>query len=110
MVDRSGPTLPSWETVSTALLRYAAQEERLDDVAALLARVLPRFLSHRLRQQYFRVSEEHGFHLTPVYFYSPIPDTRTLTDRLWDEESALVGIDLNEAGQERFLREVFPRY
>jgi hypothetical protein len=110
MVDRSKASLPSWESVSAALLQYAANEDRLHDVAALLARVLPRFLSYHRQRQYFPYWEEHGFHLTPVHFYSPIPDTRALTDRLWVEESALVGIDLNETEQERFLREVFPRY
>lgn len=60
--------------------------------------------------KYFQFWEEHGFHLTPVHFYQPIPDTRTLTDDLWEKDSDLAGVDMNEAGQMSLLRDVFPRF
>ena len=49
-------------------------------------------------------------HVTPVHFYSPIPDTRTLPAALWDHARNPLGVDFNEAGQLRYLREVFPQY
>ncbi len=60
--------------------------------------------------RYFPLWEEHGFHLSPVHFYEPIPDTRTLTDALLEKESELVGIDIREADQLDLLRKVFPQF
>jgi len=44
-----------------------------------------------------------GFHVTPVHFYQPIPDTRKLKDNLWQKKSQLVGIDMNEGKQLELL-------
>jgi hypothetical protein len=54
----------------------------MDDIAQFVARIVPRYAHPPLYQQYFRLWEEHGFHLTPVHFYQPIPDTRTLANEL----------------------------
>ncbi len=35
-----------------------------------------------------------GFHITPVHFYEPIPDTRKLKDNLWEKHSQLIRIDM----------------
>ncbi|TET91158.1 MAG: class I SAM-dependent methyltransferase [Methanomassiliicoccales archaeon] len=51
----------------------------------------------------FRFWQRLGFHITPNHFYQPIPDTRTLKDDLWQKESELVGIDINEKGQIELL-------
>jgi Methyltransferase domain len=48
--------------------------------------------------------EKRGFHVTPVHFYEPIPDTQSLPERLWSEPSELVGIDMNDATQLDLLR------
>lgn len=40
-----------------------------------------------------------GFHITPNHYFQPIPDTRALPDGLWQRQSELIGIDLNERGQ-----------
>ena len=77
-----------------------------DKVADLLAELIPDFLDEDL----FQLWEEHGFHLTRNDFLSPIPDTRLLDDSLWEEKSAMVGIDLNLPRQLELLREVFPRF
>jgi len=54
-------------------------------------------------QQFIRKSfplwEKLGFHITPNDFSAPIPDTRTLNDDLWQTQSELLGIDINEQGQ-----------
>lgn len=44
-----------------------------------------------------------GFHITPVHFYEPIPDTRKLKDNLWEKHSQLIGIDMNEKKQQELL-------
>jgi predicted O-methyltransferase YrrM len=54
--------------------------------------------------------EEHGWHLTPNHFYSPVPDTRRLPDTLWQKESELPGIDMRDEEQLAFLHEVVERF
>ena len=49
-------------------------------------------------------------HVTPVHFYQPIPDTRSLPETLWNRPSKLVGIDMNEALQLDLLRKEFPKF
>lgn len=107
---RKNPTDVSWETISKAILKNASEERHLDEIPKLLSQILRSYLKPSLYPEYFRVWEDCGFHLTPVHYYSPIPDTRTLTDELWAEESALVGIDLNEDVQLHLLQEAFPRF
>lgn len=51
----------------------------------------------------FRFCEKGGIHVTPVSYESPIPDTRTLKDDLWQEQSKLVGIDISEQSQIELL-------
>jgi len=51
----------------------------------------------------FPLWEKLGFHITRNHFYEPIPDTRTLKDDLWEKQSELVGIDMNEEGQINLL-------
>jgi len=50
-------------------------------------------------RRFFRLWQEHGYHVTPVHHYQPIPDTRALDERLWAKPSQLVGVDMNESGQ-----------
>ena len=47
----------------------------------------------------FDIFQSLGFHLTPVHYYEPIPDTRNLDKSLWNERETPPGLDLNEAGQ-----------
>lgn len=58
----------------------------------------------------FSFWQKLGFHITPNHFYEPVPDTRTLGDELWQRESELVGIDMNETGQIALLREFASRF
>ena len=95
---------------AVATILRAIADGRMDRVAPRLATVIEQFLPANVARQYFQLWEEHGFHLTRNHYYSPIPDTRQLPDELWQRESALVGIEMNEAGQLRLLRDVFPRF
>ncbi len=54
--------------------------------------------------------EESGFHVTPVHFYQPIPDSRELNEKLWDQVQELPGIEMNDAAQFALLSEAFPRF
>ncbi|MBI5621331.1 class I SAM-dependent methyltransferase [Candidatus Falkowbacteria bacterium] len=47
-----------------------------------------------------------GVHITPVHFYSPIPDTAALPKRLWQKQSALPGLDLRIAEQLVLLKQL----
>jgi hypothetical protein len=86
------------------------QTPDLDRIAPLLADILPRYMQGPSPGKHFHLWESRGVHVTPVHYYSPIPDTRALPDALWDHSSAPPGIDFDEAGQLRYLRDVFPRY
>jgi hypothetical protein len=51
----------------------------------------------------FSVWERLGFHVILNHFYEPIPDTRTLRDKLWSKHSDMVGIEINKEGQINLL-------
>lgn len=71
-------------------------------LADFLARRLPaRLFTH---PELFNVYERRGWHVTPVHFYQPIPDSRDLSDRLWSSPTTMPGVDLNEPMQLSLLR------
>ena len=96
------------EACSAAILKAIFEGRRSGGVAELVANIL--HLHRYLERDHFPLWEDHGFHLTPVHFYSPIPDTRTLGEDIWQRESQLVGVDMNDAVQLRLLEEVFPAF
>lgn len=51
----------------------------------------------------FAFYEKFGLHITLNHYYSPIPDTRTLKDELWEKKSELIGININEDAQIKLL-------
>src|SRR5438128_592029 len=53
----------------------ASLPERAEEI---IARLAPGCVLGPRVSEYFRYWEAHGFHVTPVHFYQPIPDTRTL--------------------------------
>jgi hypothetical protein len=104
-----GTTVPA--AVSPASLHSELPASReIDEAAELLAQSMPPFASAPLYEKFFPLWEEHGFHLTPVHFYQPIPDTRTLATADWDKDSELVGIDMRDEAQLDLLRNAFPRF
>lgn len=59
-----------------------------------------RSLTQRLAQRHFRFFERTlGLHVTPVHYYSPIPDTGELTAQDYARVSPLRGVDMDEPGQ-----------
>jgi hypothetical protein len=79
-------------------------------LSRFLAKVLPRCLHSANFREIFQYWERHGFHVTPVHFYQPIPETRSLPETLWNRPSELVGIDMNDAVQLDLLRNQFPKF
>ena len=79
-------------------------------LSRFLAKVLPRCLHSANFREIFQYWERHGFHVTPVHFYQPIPETRSLPETLWNRPSELVGIDMNDAMQLDLLRNHFPKF
>src|SRR5438552_17827863 len=107
--------MPGSTDLSPTVLRdLAAQAMRgnidVTELSEFIATVMPRCLHSGKFHEIFRVWEQHGFHVTPVHFYQPIPDTKSLPQSLWDRPSELVGIDMNESGQLDLLRNCFPKF
>jgi Methyltransferase domain len=51
----------------------------------------------------FSLYEQRGWHITPVHYYQPIPDTRELSNDLWSGRSLISGVDTNEQFQIELL-------
>jgi SAM-dependent methyltransferase len=103
-------TNASWQGAVATILEHADKSEYIDEVAQLLAKLVPRYAWSPYYQKFFQLWENHGFHLTPVYFYQPIPDSRQLHGELWEQASDLPGIAMNDPAQLSFLTEIFPQY
>jgi hypothetical protein len=80
----------------------------------LRARMLPALVQGLPHEKYFAFWENEGLHLTPVHFYQPIPDTRSLGEELWSGQSALPGVVIREEPQlellESFVRDFRGEY
>jgi hypothetical protein len=68
--------------------------------------------------EFFKFWRDHGVIILPYHFYQPIPDTSKLDSTFFKKETLLVGINMHEKQQLRFLNkckalqedfEVFPR-
>lgn len=80
------------------------------ELSRFIATVIPHCLHGGKFREIFPIWERHGFHVTPVHFYQPIPDTQTLPEALWNRSSELVGVDMNESMQLDLLRNCFPKF
>jgi Methyltransferase domain len=98
-----------WDIVAAGLADYAADERHREAVVDLLSTIIPPLAFNQDYPKYFRLWEEKGIHLTPVHFYSPIPDTRMLSHDIWTNSSAMVGINMNDEVQLQLL-EHFKRF
>jgi predicted O-methyltransferase YrrM len=83
---------------------------RLPFLAHLLAQPLRFYMQRSLHRQYFHVWEGYGFHITPVHYYSPIPDTRSCLSSIWNASSEMPGVDMNDEKQCQMLTSIFPLY
>jgi hypothetical protein len=103
-----------FESVPTVLRGLAEEATRgnigMAELSQFIATVIPHCLHSGRFHEIFPFWEKHGFHVTPVHFYQPIPDTRSLPDALWNTPSELVGIDMNDSFQLDLLRKHFPKF
>jgi hypothetical protein len=103
-----------FESVSMILRELADEVLRgnvdMAELSQFIATVIPHCLHRGKFHEIFPFWERHGFHVTPVHFYQPIPDTQSLPETLWDRPSKLVGIDMNDTIQLDLLRNQFPKF
>lgn len=63
-----------------------------------------------LLRKLFPLFQAMGIHITRNHFYEPIPDTRTLSDAIWEQDSELIGINLGLDNQVKLLRKLSKLY
>jgi predicted O-methyltransferase YrrM len=61
----------------------------------MLARCLPPGIMRD--KSFFEIWQERGYHVTPVHFFEPIPDTRNFPEGFWGKQTGLPGVDLDDA-------------
>jgi predicted O-methyltransferase YrrM len=69
---------------------------------------LPWFLSRINPERYFQAWQDQGFTILRNSFYAPVPVFNELSEEIWDKQTELLGIDMNERVQLEFLHQVFP--
>ncbi len=75
--------MPRSTDLSPTVLRDLAAEVMrgnidVTELSQFIATVIPRCLHSGKFREIFQAWERHGFHVTPVHFYQPIPDTQSL--------------------------------
>lgn len=85
-------------------------KENVHQLAHLVAKIIPACINHADFRWFFRQWEGHGFHVTPVHFYQPIPEIQTLDEQIFKRASELVGVDMNDSVQLELIRNVFPQF
>ena len=102
------------ESAPAALREIADEVKRgnidMSELSRFIAAVMPLCLHSTERRELFLNWERHGFHVTPVHFYEPIPDTQSLPETLWSQPSELAGIDMNDSMQLDLLRSHFTKF
>lgn len=89
------------------LRRYGQDQSYRGEMARALAPILRDLAG---ADDHHDLWQEHGFHLLEHHFYRPIPDTRELPQKLWDEVSECAGIDFRGDAQLALMRDLFPQY
>jgi hypothetical protein len=101
------------ESAPAALREIADEVKRgnieISELSQFIAAVMPRCLQRKEYRELFANWERHGFHVTPVHFYEPIPDTQSLPETLWSQASDLPGINMNDSAQLDLLRNHFSK-
>jgi len=102
------------ESASAALDQIAEEVNYgnidMGELSRFVEAVIPAFLKTKAVAEVFKRWERSGFHVTPVHFYQPIPDTRSLSETLWERPSQLAGIAMNESTQLELLTKHFPKF
>jgi hypothetical protein len=78
-----------------------------DLVATQVAAILKRFA---FDPRYFDLWQSNGYHVKPLNFYSPLPNTKELPDELWTRKADAPGINWNETAQLHLLEQFSEHY
>jgi hypothetical protein len=108
MMPRSTDSLPT--ALQNLVTELARGNIDVTELSQFIATVMPYCLHSEKFHEIFQAWERKGFHVAPVHFYQPIPDTQKLPETLWDRQSELVGIDMNDSVQLDLLRNCFPKF
>ena len=102
------------ESAATVLREITDEVARgnidMSELSRFIAAVMPLCLRSTEYRELFLDWERHGFHVTPVHFYEPIPDTQSLPETLWSQPSELVGINMNDSMQLDLLQNHFSKF
>ncbi|MDP9200442.1 MAG: class I SAM-dependent methyltransferase [Gemmatimonadota bacterium] len=70
-----------------------------------------RGLVRTVANKLFRFTERRlGFHITPVHYYSPIPDVGRLPKKVFDEVNDCCGLEFHRIEQQKILEDLVPKY
>jgi hypothetical protein len=102
------------ESAPGALREIADEVKRgnidMSELSRFIAAVVPLCLQSKEHRELFLNWESHGFHVTPVHFYEPIPNTQCLPETLWSQPSELPGINMNDSIQLELLQTHFTKF
>jgi SAM-dependent methyltransferase len=101
---------PEWARLCEQLMRRVSDPGKREEVAHLLARALTHYTDHESHRKFFELWQSYGFHVSPVHFYQPIPDTRLLKDDHWERQFPMVGVEMNDSVQLELLQNAFPPF
>jgi len=88
----------------------------INDVKSYIHRAIAHLVAVVLRKgavyypDNFRLWESKGYHITPVDFYYPVPDTRELMKNHPRPNRTVPGIDFRPEFQHQFLTEIAPQF
>src|SRR4030095_2825894 len=108
MMPQSTDSLP--KVLEDLAAELARGKIDVTELSQFIAIVMPYCLHSGKFHEIFHAWEREGFHVTPVHFYQPIPDTQSLPETLWGQRSELGGSDMNDSVQLDLLRNCFPKF
>lgn len=77
----------------------------------IIAKIMFKFMKRAAsNKDFYTYCESEGFHITPAYFYSPIPDSFELTDEILGSRTELKGIRMNIEQQISLLESFTQNY
>lgn len=78
----------------------------------LLSKIISEIIPPKImkNKSNFDIWESKGYHVTPVHYYENIPDTRNFPADIFDRESNLSGIQMNEEEQLKLLADISLKY
>lgn len=80
----------------------------LNLIAHLISNLLPSKIMRN--KKFFQIWEAKGYHITPVHYYEPVPNSQDLKPYVFDNLSSMTGINMNEDEQIILLYKFYNNY